>query len=130
MPLNEVFKALSDATRRQILNLLQKEDLTAGDIANHFDMTKPSISHHLNILKQANLVQDLRKGQYIYYSLNTTVFQEVIGWFYDFIEAPDKSQNSPEGKIDHGQSVTEKGRNHNEKKITLTLPFGLEKPAG
>lgn len=86
MPLNHVFKALSDPNRREILKLLQKGDLTAGEIAEHFDMTKPSISHHLNVLKQANLVQDVRKGQNIYYSLNTTVFQEVIGWFYDFIE--------------------------------------------
>lgn len=86
MPLNLVFKALSDSNRREILRLLQKGDLTAGEIAQHFAMTKPSISHHLNVLKQANLVQDVRKGQNIYYSLNTTVFQEVIGWFYDFVE--------------------------------------------
>lgn len=85
MPLNDVFKALSDPNRREILKLLQKGDLTAGEIAEHFTMTKPSISHHLNVLKQANLVQDVRKGQNIYYSLNTTVFQEVIGWFYDFM---------------------------------------------
>lgn len=90
MPLNDVFKALSDATRRQILNMLQKEDMTAGDIADHFEMTKPSISHHLSILKQANLVQYLRQGQNIYYSLNTTVFQEVIGWFYDFLGTTEK----------------------------------------
>ena len=63
--------------------LLKKESLTAGEIAEHFDMTKPSISHHLNILKQADLVSDERKGQKIYYSLNTTVLQNVIGWFLD-----------------------------------------------
>ena len=93
MQFNNVFKALSDSTRRQILNMLQKGDLTAGDIADQFDMTKPSISHHLNILKQANLVQDIRKGQNIYYSLNTTVFQEVIGWLYDFLTT-DETENS------------------------------------
>lgn len=93
MLFNNVFKALSDSTRREILNMLQKSDLTAGDIADQFDMTKPSISHHLNILKQANLVQDIRKGQNIYYSLNTTVFQEVIGWLYDFL-APDETEKS------------------------------------
>ncbi|MEQ8199903.1 MAG: autorepressor SdpR family transcription factor [Syntrophomonadaceae bacterium] len=82
---NQAFKALSDASRRHILKLLQEGDMTAGDIASHFDMTKPSISHHLNILKQADLVQDVRKGQNIYYSLNTTVFQELIGWFYDLM---------------------------------------------
>lgn len=79
------FKALSDPSRRQILKMLQHGDMTAGEIAAHFDMTKPSISHHLNILKQADLVQDLRKGQNILYSLNTTVFQQLIGWFYDVL---------------------------------------------
>ena len=81
--LNLPFKALADPTRRRIIMLLKKQDLTPGEIAGHFDMTKPSISHHLNILKQADLVSDERKGQNIYYSLNTTVFQEVIGWFFD-----------------------------------------------
>ncbi len=88
MSLSEVFKALSDPTRREILHMLQKGDLSAGDIAERFDMTKPSISHHLNNLKQAGLVQDLRKGQNIYYSLNTTVFQEAISWFYAMLAPP------------------------------------------
>jgi DNA-binding transcriptional ArsR family regulator len=81
--LNLPFKALADPTRRKIIMLLKKKNLTPGEIAEHFDMTKPSISHHLNMLKQADLVSDERKGQNIYYSLNTTVFQEVIGWFFD-----------------------------------------------
>lgn len=81
--LNLPFKALADPTRRRIIMLLKKKDLTPGEIAEHFDMTKPSISHHLSMLKQADLVSDERKGQNIYYSLNTTVFQEVIGWFFD-----------------------------------------------
>lgn len=85
MPLNIVFKALSDETRREILHMLQQGDLTAGEISDQFDMTRPSISHHLNILKQANLVQDVRKGQNISYSLNTTVFQDVISWFYEMM---------------------------------------------
>lgn len=80
MGLNDTFKALSDPTRRQILHLLQQGDLTAGEIAGHFNISKPSISHHLQILKQAGLVLDRRQGQNIYYSLNTTVFQEVLGW--------------------------------------------------
>lgn len=80
MGLNDTFKALSDPTRRQILHLLQQGDLTAGEIAGQFNITKPSISHHLQILKQAGLVLDRRQGQNIYYSLNTTVFQEVLGW--------------------------------------------------
>ncbi|WDC84672.1 autorepressor SdpR family transcription factor [Caloramator sp. mosi_1] len=79
--MNLPFKALADPTRRKIIMLLKDGDLTAGEIAEHFNMTKPSISHHLNILKQADLVSDERKGQNIYYSLNTTVFQELINWF-------------------------------------------------
>lgn len=81
MSLNDTFKALSDKTRREILNLLQQQDLTAGEIADHFSISKPSISHHLNVLKQANLVIDQRQGQNISYSLNTSVFEEIIGWF-------------------------------------------------
>ena len=79
-PLNDTFKALSDPTRREILRLLVKGDLAAGAIAERFDMTKPSISHHLNTLKQAGLVLDERRGQNIIYSLNTTVFQDVLSW--------------------------------------------------
>ncbi|MGG7163996.1 autorepressor SdpR family transcription factor [Clostridium ihumii] len=78
---NDVFKALSDPTRRKILDLLKSEDMTAGDIANYFDISKPSISHHLSILKQADLVHDERKGQFIYYSLNTSVFEDLMNWF-------------------------------------------------
>lgn len=95
MTLSSAFKALADPTRRQILNMLQVRDLTAGEIAEQFNMTKPSISHHLNILKQADLVQDVRKGQNIFYSLNTTVFQELIGWFYDFIDSSGLKGSEP-----------------------------------
>jgi len=77
---NLVFKALSDATRREILKQLRSGDRTAGEIASRFDMTKPSISHHLGLLKQARLVLDVRRGQNIVYSLNTTVFQEALSW--------------------------------------------------
>lgn len=83
--MNDTFKALSDPTRRKILQLLKEKDLTAGDIANHFDISKPSISHHLNILKQAHLVQDERQGQNIMYSINLTVMQEAMGWFLGMI---------------------------------------------
>ena len=83
MSLNDAFKALADPTRRKILDLLRVGDLTAGEISEHFDMTKPSISNHLNILKQAGLVWDERKGQHIVYSLHTTVFQDVMKWMMD-----------------------------------------------
>ena len=80
MSFNLVFKALADGTRRRILELLRSRDLTAGEIADHFSISKPSISHHLNVLKQANLVSDERQGQNILYSLNTTVFQDALAW--------------------------------------------------
>jgi len=82
--MNLLFKALNDATRREILEMLKKGDLTAGNIADQFSMSKPSISHHLDLLKQAGLVESLKQGQYIYYSLNTTVMDEVVKWFIQF----------------------------------------------
>ncbi len=85
MSFNDAFKAISDNTRRKILDLLNEKDMTAGDIADYFQITKPSISHHLSILKQAGLVSDERKGQYIYYSLNTSVFEDVVKWFISFL---------------------------------------------
>jgi DNA-binding transcriptional ArsR family regulator len=63
--------------------MLREKDLTAGEIADNFNMTKPSISNHLNILKNADLVMSDKKGQYVYYSLNTTVFQEIIQFLFD-----------------------------------------------
>lgn len=84
--INQSFQALSDPTRREILRLLRERDLTAGEIAEQFNISRPSISHHLNILKNANLVLDERKGQYIFYSLNTSVLEEVMGWFAGFIQ--------------------------------------------
>ena len=90
--LNDAFKALSDPTRRRILELLTEGDLTAGEIAGCFDISKPSVSHHLNVLKSSGLVLDERRGQNIVYSLNTTVMQDLIGWFLGF------SQNTEEHK--------------------------------
>ena len=82
--MNIVFKALNDATRRQILEMLQKQDLTAGEIAEQFQMSFPSISHHLDLLKQAQLVTTKKEGQFIYYSLNTTVMDEIVKWLLQF----------------------------------------------
>lgn len=77
---NDVFKALSDPTRREILDRLKQRDLTAGEIADHFSISKPSISHHLTILKNAGLITQEKKGQFIYYSLHTTVLQDIYSW--------------------------------------------------
>lgn len=88
---NDAFKALSDPTRRQILEMLSREgDMTAGEIASRFDISAPSISHHLSALKAAGLVLDTRQGQNIVYSLNTTVFQSVVSWFYNIIKEGEK----------------------------------------
>jgi ArsR family transcriptional regulator, arsenate/arsenite/antimonite-responsive transcriptional repressor len=78
--LNSLFKALNDPTRREILELLKEKDLTAGEIADQFSISKPSISHHLDLLRQAGLVVSVKEGQYVYYSLNTTVMDEMLKW--------------------------------------------------
>ncbi len=88
--MNVLFKALNDQTRRDILELLKKRDMTAGEIADAFDFSKPTISHHLDLLKQAGLVDSVKQGQFVYYSLNATVMDEIIGWFIQFT---DKKQN-------------------------------------
>lgn len=82
----EGFKALADPTRRRILELLETDDLTASELAAHFDISKPTLSHHLATLKAAGLVTDEHHGQNIVYSLNTTVMQDLIGWFLGFTE--------------------------------------------
>jgi len=82
--MNSVFKALNDPTRRQILQLLQERDMTAGEIVEQFDISGPSISHHLDLLRQAKLVTSVKEGQFIYYSLNTTVVDEILKWFLQF----------------------------------------------
>jgi ArsR family transcriptional regulator len=80
MTLNLIFKALNDQTRRDILELLRKKEMTAGEIAEQFSISAPSISHHLEILKRAQLIEAEKKGQYIIYSLNTTVLDDMIAW--------------------------------------------------
>lgn len=82
--MNVIFKALNDPTRRAILELLQQKDMTAGEIANKFNISFPSISHHLDLLKQAKLVVAEKEGQFIYYSLNTTVVDEILKWLLQF----------------------------------------------
>ncbi|HMX78839.1 MAG TPA: autorepressor SdpR family transcription factor [Ferruginibacter sp.] len=79
--MNILFKALNDKTRREILELLRTGDMTAGEIADKFSISKPSISHHLDLLRQAGLVHSVKEGQFINYSLNTTVMDELIKWF-------------------------------------------------
>jgi DNA-binding transcriptional ArsR family regulator len=85
--MNTLFKALGDPTRRQIVEMLREKDLTAGEIADAFKISKPSISHHLDLLRQASIVISIKKGQFIYYSLNATVFDEMVAWTMNIISA-------------------------------------------
>lgn len=84
--MSKVFKALSDSTRREILALLRERDMTAGEIADQFDISKPAISKHLDILKEAELVSSEKKGLYRIYSINLTVLQETLSGFMNIFE--------------------------------------------
>jgi DNA-binding transcriptional ArsR family regulator len=85
MSSNEAFKALADPTRREILALLRRGEMTAGALAERFDMTKPSMSHHFTVLKEADLITSRREGQQIWYGLNTTVVEDLLAWTMDLL---------------------------------------------
>lgn len=80
MGLQNTLRALSDPIRREILNLLKKGRMSAGDIVDHFEVTGASISRHLSVLKDADLIRDKREGKFIYYELNASVFEEILLW--------------------------------------------------
>ena len=80
MSLQATLKALSDPIRREILNLLKTGKLSAGEITEHFDVTAASISRHLSVLKEADLIRDTRQGKFIYYDINTSVLEEILLW--------------------------------------------------
>lgn len=84
--MDSIYKALGDKQRRKILNLLKNKDMSVSDLLGNFQITQASLSHHLDILKRANLVIDERKGQFIFYSLNVSVFEEFVKWLMDFID--------------------------------------------
>ncbi len=92
---NNVFKALADPTRREILRLLGKGEMSAGDLAQKFDMSKPSMSHHFAVLKEADLVVCRRDGQQQIYSLNTTVAQDVLTWLWDLLGGKPGRRKTP-----------------------------------
>ena len=83
MGLESTLRALSDLTRRQILTMLKQGERTAGEIAEQFDVTFASISRHLSILKEADLIRDRREGKFIYYQLNVSVLEEILWWISD-----------------------------------------------
>ena len=80
MGIQSTMRALSDPTRREILNLLKKDSMSAGDISRHFEMSVPAVSKHLSILRESGLIRDRREGKYIYYELNASVLEEVLIW--------------------------------------------------
>ncbi len=91
MGFQESLKAMSDKTRREILNLLKDGDMTAGDIAAHFSMTQATVSHHLSVLKDGGLVTDRRDGKYIFYELSTSVIEEIMAWLIE-LKGVDKNE--------------------------------------
>ncbi|MBP5588224.1 MAG: winged helix-turn-helix transcriptional regulator [Treponema sp.] len=92
MPFADTFKALSDPARREILELLKNGRLSAGDIASKFNMTGATISYHLSILKKADLVRENREKNFIFYELNTSVFEELMMWLGQFNSNKKKSK--------------------------------------
>lgn len=87
---NSAFKAIADPARREILRLLRAGEMTAGDLAGHFDMSKPTMSHHFAVLADADLITRRRDGQTIWYGLNTTVLQDVLAWMLDLTDTDPK----------------------------------------
>lgn len=83
MGLQNTMRALSDPIRREILNLLKSGRMSAGDIVDHFEVTGASVSRHLSVLKEADLIRDKREGKYIYYELNASVLEEILLWIAD-----------------------------------------------
>ena len=83
MSLQLSLRALADPIRREILNLLKRGRMSAGDICTHFDVTNASISRHLSVLKEADLIRDTREGKFIYYDLNASVLEELLLWIAD-----------------------------------------------
>ena len=79
--MGNVFKAISDPTRREILKLLNDKDLSAGEIAEHFDISKPALTKHLNILREAELVSSEKQGNFVIYLINVTVLQQALSGF-------------------------------------------------
>ena len=94
MTFADTFKALSNPVRREILNLLKHGRLSAGEIAGQFEMTGATISHHLSILKKADLITETREKNYIYYDLNASVLEEIMVWFADLRGSNDEKNQS------------------------------------
>ena len=98
MRMSKTLKVTSDPVRRNILEMLKKEKMTAGDIANKFNLTNSTVSYHLSYLKKADLIKEEKYKKYIYYKLNTSVFEEILVWIYQFGKDDEKGVNNNEEK--------------------------------
>lgn len=98
MGMSETLKAISDPVRRNILEMLREGKMTAGDIANKFNLTNATVSYHLSYLKKADLIKEEKKKKFIYYKLNTSVFEEILVWIYQFGKDDKKGDNNDEEK--------------------------------
>ena len=98
MGMSETLKAISDPVRRKIIEMLRKEKMTAGDIANKFNLTNSTVSYHLSYLKKADLIKEEKYKKYIYYKLNTSVFEVILVWIYQFGKDDEKGVNNNEEK--------------------------------
>ena len=94
--IQDTLKALADPIRREILNLLKTGRLSAGEICGHFSVTGASISRHLSVLKEADLIRDKREGKFIYYELNTSVLEEIMLWITDLKGVSNDERNDTE----------------------------------
>lgn len=95
----ETFKALSDPVRREILEMLKKQQLSAGEIGSHFDMTGATISYHLSILKKAELVTETKKKNFVYYNLNTSVVEAVMLWLSELKDGAEANKKNSDENI-------------------------------
>ncbi|MBB3118802.1 autorepressor SdpR family transcription factor [Pseudoduganella violacea] len=91
---NDTFKALADPARREILRLLRQGEMTAGELAAHFDVSRPTMSHHFAVLADADLISRRRDGQTIWYSLNTTVLQDMLAWMMELTVTEPKGKKA------------------------------------
>lgn len=98
MGMSETLKAISDPVRRKIIEMLRKEKMTAGDITNKFNLTNSTVSYHLSYLKKADLIKEEKYKKYIYYKLNTSVFEEILVWIYQFGKDDKKGDSNNEEK--------------------------------
>ena len=123
MSSNEAFKALADPTRREILGLLRQGEMTAGTLAEKFDMSKPSMSHHFAVLKGADLITSRREGQQIWYGLNTTVVQDLMAWAMDLIgDAKEKGVKKNDTQVLAVSPNSDRGRARGNRRGVSSSP--------